>query len=121
MIRQKCCLILFFAIFFLGTTVYSQVYKYPIQPGTDSWKKLMTHDEMVQVTQIPENILKIIPTSDLLSTCFTYPLLMDVFAFNNLKTGYQTVLGKFNGFQELKLRKDLGIHFTDAYGKIDII
>ncbi len=109
-------------VFFLFFSLFSnsQTYTYPVLPGTEAWRKLKTHDEMVFATSIPEKTLSAIKTSDLVETCFAYPLLLDVFAFNSLKAGFETVLSKFNGFQELKKRNDAGINLLEAYVSINI-
>jgi len=109
-------------VFFLFCTLFShsQAYNYPVLPGTEAWRKLKTHDEMVFVTSIPENTLSAIKTSDLVETCFSYPLLLDLLAFNSIKAGFESVLSKFNGFQELKKRNDAGINLLEAYVSINL-
>lgn len=38
---------------------------YPIKPGTDEWAKLDTHEEKVEVSQIPDDVLTSLSTVDL--------------------------------------------------------
>ena len=45
------------------------VYDYPIKPGTEEWKGFTSTQEMIEVCQIPESILKNMSTSDLLDVC----------------------------------------------------
>jgi hypothetical protein len=47
---------LFITLFFSSSAQQiSSVYNFPIKPGTEEWKALKTHKEMLEVCQIPEN------------------------------------------------------------------
>ena len=48
---------------------------------------------MVQVCQVPEEILQQLTTPALLETCLSYPLLLDMFAFDDLKKGFEQTPG----------------------------
>ncbi|MDL2247233.1 hypothetical protein LJC05_00690 [Bacteroides sp. OttesenSCG-928-J23] len=82
------------------------IWDYPIKPGTEKWEKLENHAEMIEVCQIPNGILKSMITSDLITICLDYPLQTTFYANNNLQEGIKNVAAKFNGLQELFLRKD---------------
>jgi hypothetical protein len=82
------------------------VWDYPVKPGTEEWKALSSHDEMLKVCQIPDKILKIITTKDLIVVCLNYPLQFDFYAYNNLLEGIKNVASNFNGLMELFERKD---------------
>lgn len=99
---------------------HSQSYDYPVKPGTEAWKKLKTHDEMVEITQVPKEVVINIKTSDLVTTCYNYPLLLDAYAHNNTKKGLETTLSKFNGYQELLKRGNAGESLLSLYSSIDI-
>ena len=60
-------------------------YEYPIQPGTDEWKKFTTVAQMVEVCQIPEKKLKNMTTEALVETVLNYPLLLNSFSHHRLK------------------------------------
>jgi len=92
-----------------------QVYNFPIKPGSNEWKKLQTHDEMLKVCQIPDTVLSKISTKDLLETCLKYPLLMDYVFYNDTKFGFQTMCDGFNGFIELMKRNDAGKYLVEKY------
>ena len=105
-------MLLTFAFIGTCTTSFSQdidaVYSFPVKPGTDKWKQFRTHQEMVLSSQIPTEKLSSLSTSALIRACLEYPLAFDVFAFDNLKNGFLTCLGKFNGYQELLNRPNAG-------------
>lgn len=54
-----------------------------------------------EVCQIPEDILGSMTTEALIETVVNYPLFINVFAYDNKKTGLEHVIGYFNGLQEL--------------------
>lgn len=81
-------------------------YNYPILPGTPEWKALENHKQKLEVCQIPDNALLILSTKELVKVCLHYPLLDDIYAFNNINTGVSELIKNFNGIQELLKRKD---------------
>ncbi len=90
-------------------------YDFPIKPGTKEWKALSSHDKMVEACQIPENILKKMSTEGLIETCLNYPLVGGMFASNNIQSGFNSIVSKFNGLQELLQRKDVGSKLLMRY------
>jgi hypothetical protein len=79
---------------------------YPVKPGTEEWAALVSHAKMIEVCQIPVDVLKSLPTKELAIICLNYPLQFDFVAYDNLQTGVKKVAKTFNGLQELYLRKD---------------
>ena len=99
--------ILFFSLIFLSFVSSAQektLWDYPVKPKTDEWKKLDSNKAKVDVCQIPENILHDISTEDLMSLCLQFPLLYDVFAFNNINYGLKKLFSDFNGIREFSKR-----------------
>ena len=95
-------------------------YDFPIKPGTDAWKSLKSSQEMIDVCQIPTDILKNLSTARLSKLCLDYPLLGDMLFSNNLQEGFDIVSSKFNGFQELFKRKNAGSELLKLYNNFDI-
>lgn len=93
----------------------SSVYDFPVKPGTEEWKALKTHKEMLAVCQIPENILKQMTTEALVQTCIDFPLFDDMFVYNNRQIGFSKVSLRFNGLKELLSRKDAGKYVMRKY------
>lgn len=98
---------------------HSDSYIFPITAGTPKWKSLGSHVEMLEVCQVPENILNDMSTEGLIETCLSYPLLGDMLAFNNLQQGFEKVVSGFNGLRELLNRQNAGVKLLDRYKTID--
>lgn len=86
--------------------MFGQKWDYPIKHGTEKWKNLTTGQAMIDVCQIPEDILQNMNTVDLIQTCLNYPLKGNVYAYANIKDGIEHICLQFNGFKELLIRKD---------------
>ncbi len=78
---------LFILVIIVSLNSFSQVYDFPIKPGSDAWKALNSHDDMIEACMIPNSQLKDMNTQDLFETCLNYPLLYDFLAFDNLEIG----------------------------------
>jgi hypothetical protein len=97
----------------------SDAYNYPIKPGTDAWKALGSHVEMLKACQIPETKLHTMSTKGLLETVLNYPLFNDVSAYNFPQQGFDTMASQFNGIPELLNRKDVGTVLLAKYKTAD--
>lgn len=107
--------IILFTILFFPMFVFGQTWDYPIKPGSEEWKKFQNNQEKVEACQIPEEVLTSLPTEDLTELCLQYPLLYDVFAFDNLNRGLDKLYNDFNGIRELYRRKDITTSLTKRY------
>jgi len=107
---MKCRFIIIFSL--LTCCLNAQVaekkvaWDYPVKPGTEEWVALVVHTKMIEVCQIPDQILKSLTTKELIILCLDYPLQFDFIAYDNLQTGVKKVAKTFNGLQELYQRKD---------------
>jgi len=97
----------------------NDAYDFPVKPGTEEWKTFQTHGEMLEACQIPEDILKNISTSGLVETVLNYPLLGDYRCYNDFQYGFNQVVSRSNGIQELFARKDAGIELLAKYCTLD--
>jgi len=84
-------------------------YQFTILPGTEAWKNLDINANRHALLQISEDTLSIISTQRLVETCLYYPMITEVFAFDNSIQGFEVVRKKFNGFDELYRRQDAAI------------
>lgn len=101
--------LLFGSLVFLSFVTYAQektLWDYPIKPRTEEWKKLENNKAKVDACQVPEYVLQDIPTDDLMTLCLQYPLLLDVFAFNNINRGLEKLFADFNGIREFSKREN---------------
>ncbi len=110
-----------FTIIILCTmiSIGQSVYDYPIKGGTDQWRELKNHSEMVAVCQIPDSLLTVMNTNDLLKTCLEYPLLGDIRAYHNAQDGIDAYKRTFNGINEFFSRPDCYDAIKKIYFSID--
>jgi len=85
----------------------TEAYNYPIVPEMAEWAELKSLSEMIEVCQIPENILNNMTTEALIETVINYPLLINMFAYDKPQQGFKEVSSYFNGLQELVNRDDV--------------
>lgn len=111
-IEPKCCSC-------LEAEGKTDKYIYPVQPGSEEWKALNSHQEMVNICQVPHKTLKDMCTFGLIDTYLDYPLLFTIFAFNNTNDGLRQVSTEFNGFSELLRRDDCATLLLRKYKLID--
>jgi hypothetical protein len=106
---KKLILMLFGAFMILPFNTYAQeriLWDYPTKPGTEEWKRLENNKAKVEVCQIPESVLQSISINNLTVLCLQYPLLYDVFAFENINAGLNKLFTDFNGIRAFAKRKD---------------
>lgn len=91
-----------------GETEYtvSEPYAYPTVPGSEEWKSFGSHTQMIEACQVPEDILENMTTAALLETVLNYPLLIDVFNFEDESLGYDTLRENCNVLQAFLERED---------------
>jgi hypothetical protein len=94
-------------------------YDFPLKPGMPEWKTLETHAEMLNVLQIPQDILTKMTTRSLLEICLNYPLFSDIILHDTPKTGIKEVINNFNGFAELLKRKDAYTYLNEKFLSFD--
>lgn len=95
-------------------------YHFPITQYDEEWQHLSCTDEMRQVTQIPDSILKSISTPELIDLIIEYPLLCDIKAYESIYEGYQHVKENFNGIQELLSRSNAYYNLIQKYKTLNI-
>ncbi len=114
---RKILLLFFVSVSYLSSGQQT-AWDYPIKPGSEKWRSLKSHKEMVQACQIPEDVIKLISTKDLASICLDYPLFFTLTAFNNMQQGFDQVITEFNGFKEFYQRPDFGTTLLEVYANI---
>ena len=81
-------------------------YDYPIVPGTEQWNSFTSRDERVAACHVDAELLESMTTRALVETVLTYPMLIDMYAFNTLQEGIAQVSKDFAGISILKERSD---------------
>lgn len=83
-----------------------------------SWSK-MTMKQKLTSCQIPENKLGELSTQELIELCAKHPLNPVCNAYDNPMDGAKVVMNSFNGFNELRKRKDAAGKLLDFYEGLD--
>jgi len=97
----------------------SKVWDYPVHYGTQEWAELKTFEERLNVLNVPDSLLQIMTTEDLVKTCLAYPDWMLITSRDNLQTGYNFIRSVFNGFRELEQRPDACKELVKVYQKMN--
>ena len=93
-------------------------YDYPIKPGSVEWKCL-SFEERIKAIQIPDSIIRTIPTYDLIDLFLKNPITHFIFAYDRIQDGLNHVYREFNGLRELMNRNDLSIELIRYYKNLD--
>lgn len=118
--RMKKLFLLLLIIFPLFTIAQGKIaWDFNLKPGAQEWKLLKSNQEKVDVCQIPTHLLTELETKELLDICLNYPLLPDIFAFNNVEDGFIKFEKDFNGFRELITRNDAMNELLILYTQTD--
>jgi len=80
-------------------------YKYPVLPGMSNWP-YGNHQKMIDICQIPDDVLDNMTTEELLETVLYYPLFADIYAYDNTDVGYGIIKEHFYGLLDLSMRDD---------------
>ena len=78
---------------------------YPIKPNTEEWAQLQTHDEVLAICQIPDDVLSLLSTEDLTVICLKFPGLGAELC-TPFDRGLDSLTKNFNGVRELLQRED---------------
>jgi len=96
----------------------ADAYVFPIRPGMPEWASL-TISARLEACQIPQEILKTISTTGLVETCLNYPFLPDMMFSDTPQKGFEGIISRFNGLQELLQRRDAGLVLLERYKTLD--
>jgi len=90
---RKLQLLILLCVFYIiyANAQAEKMWDYPIKPGTKEWLKLEDNDSKVKACQIPEKILATISTNDLFKLVLDYPLIYDIYAFNEINDGISNI------------------------------
>jgi len=96
----------------------SQVYDFPVKPGTQEWEILSNYSDRLNAYNIPEELLNKMNTNDLLETCLNYPEFRLIMTRNSLQQGYDYLRSIFNGFRMLEKKNDAGAELLKKYKEL---
>ena len=96
------------------------MFSYDLITNPEVWKTFMSFEEMMNATQIPEAILKEMPTDTLVALCMNHPLAENYIYYKNHLEGAKVIIEDFNGFSELQKRVDASQKILDYYENYDL-
>ncbi len=90
-------------------------YQFPVLPGSPTWQAFTTHQEMLDATRIPDEVVESMSTVALIRTAMDYPLLFDMYLYNSTQQGFDAVTAQFQALQVLKSREDVTSQAISEY------
>lgn len=93
-----------------------EIYTYPITPDDPEWANY-NHAELVNMLQIPDDILADMTDAELVESVLDYPYIGDVMAYSTVELGIQAVSDHFNGLKELLNRPGTGKILLEKFKK----
>lgn len=82
---------------------------YPINQTEKEWKDLDNHNEMIKACIVPDEVLSIMKTDELIELLYDYPLLIDMYSYDSLEEGVMHLAEECNILAELCKRKDFSV------------
>ncbi|MDR0575811.1 MAG: hypothetical protein LBG96_17620 [Tannerella sp.] len=115
---------IFICLMFISVAVMGQekktVWDYPVKPGMKEWQDCNSPEEIYEMLQVPEDILKKIDTKSLIQICLNYPAPTIFYIFNTPQQGFEGFYRQFNGIRELMSRKDAGYFLIEKYADMSL-
>lgn len=96
-------------------------FDYPVTPADDEWNDLESHEKMVEVCNMPDELLTILSTDELVNLMLDYPLLGDLLLYDDISAGFYTLAQNSNILRELLKREDGARSLLEAYCEFKII
>jgi|GEM_PF-1378855 len=92
-----------------------RAWDYRVKPGTEEWGLLKNEEERIAAVQIPEDVLIRSSAEEIVDLLVDFPLFGYFTAFNTPQEGFLIMLSRFNIFQHLLSRKDIGKDLIAVY------
>jgi hypothetical protein len=95
-------------------------YSFPVRPGQDKWNNLKTEAQRIEALQVPDSILINMSDESYVETLINFPLYGYFTAFDNNKIGFDVMLTRFNIFDKMCQKKNIGSLLLNAYAAADM-
>jgi len=99
----------------LSAQLEKVTWDFPVKPDTEKWNQLKDESERLNALQIPDDILSIIGTEELVIACLNYPAAFHYTIYDDEHIGLQKVISNFNGLRELFNRNGAGKYLIEHY------
>lgn len=114
MLLEGLVIILF--VFNIGSALG---FEYSLKPGSEEWRNLSV-EEKNELLQIPDSILSVMPTEELIQAYVDNPFCSLIFVYNTIQDGFNRVYNEFNGLRELMKRNDAATKLIDFYKNMQV-
>jgi hypothetical protein len=84
------------------------------------WRTFNSLEDMLEACQLPNELLPVISTENLIQTIMNHPLYGIYSAYNNELDGVNVLLDNFNGFKELQNREGASEAVIEYYAATDV-
>jgi len=98
----------------------NKTWDYSVKLGMGKWNQLKTEEERIAALQVPDEVLAKLTSEEIVDLCISFPLFGYYTAFNTPQTGFSIMHSRFNIFEHLMNRSDVGKHLIDAYKDADM-
>ncbi len=100
-------------------TAIKQYYDRIVQ--SEEWKSETSRQSRGEMLQLPDNMLKSMPTDTLIEAVLDYPFFFDIYAFDNIQDGFDIMYETFNGVRELSTRNDVASVLLKKYSNEEVL
>lgn len=99
--------------------VRAEVYTYPITSDDPEWSNYK-HAELVNMLQIPEDVLTGMSNEELVESVLNYPYIMDIMCYDKIADGIEIVADHFNGLKEVLERDNIADTLIQRYQTVTL-
>ena len=89
--------------------------------SSPEWQTTVSRAERGNMVQLPEDMLSSMDTPALTEAVLEYPFFWDIYAFDDMQMGIDTMFETFNGVRELAQREDAGEVLLQKYMAEEVI
>ncbi len=113
-----------FAILLFSLNSFAQQldagWDFTVKPGTEKWNNLVTEQERIDAVQVPEDVLNNMTAEELAVTCMQFPSFGYYSAFNTPIEGMNVMFSRFNIFQYIPKKENIGKTLINLYEDADM-
>lgn len=100
-------------------TDYAAYYESITESG--AWQSEIDHSVRVEMLQLPEEMIEAMDTDTLADAVLAYPFFVDIYAFDNIETGVDTLFENFNGLRALEQREGAADVLLKKYREFEVL
>lgn len=87
------------------TELIDQPHEFTVVPGTQEWEAL-SQEQRIELCRVSDEEMEMMTTSALISTILEYPYIINIFAYDSIESGMDSLNDSFGGIDILLDRKD---------------